>query len=375
MASADYLATAGGATTVFAFVCSATKVCPAFVLIDSTNVEKATAGNPLRVDPTGTTPQPVNATQTGTWTVQPGNTANTTAWKVDGSAVTQPVSPTTAANWGIGTTTYNSALVANGQVALGQFLTAPGTLTTTNMAPFQLDANGNLRVNVMVGGGGGGGLSVMDTAAFTAGSSNFTPGGGVFNDAATLTTGQQGTFRMTTKRAQVIDVDTTGNQLHADMIAPIPACAASPCVTTIGRIGIDHTTPGTTDGITIFPDSSAGTSGTTAVAGTTASSVVAKASAGNLQNAYVTSSAAGWVFIINAASLPANATLTIGTASGNLQGCFELQKGVTDWGASINYNPGPWEHFSTGIVVAISSTDCPVLTAASTGKFLHSQAN
>lgn len=32
------------------------------------------------------------ATQSGTWTVQPGNTANTTAWKVDGSAVTQPAS-------------------------------------------------------------------------------------------------------------------------------------------------------------------------------------------------------------------------------------------------------------------------------------------
>jgi hypothetical protein len=32
------------------------------------------------------------ATQSGTWTVQPGNTANTTAWKVDNSAVTQPVS-------------------------------------------------------------------------------------------------------------------------------------------------------------------------------------------------------------------------------------------------------------------------------------------
>ncbi len=31
-------------------------------------------------------------TQSGTWTVQPGNTANTTAWKVDGSAVTQPTS-------------------------------------------------------------------------------------------------------------------------------------------------------------------------------------------------------------------------------------------------------------------------------------------
>jgi len=34
----------------------------------------------------------VTANQGGTWTVQPGNTANTTAWKVDGSAVTQPVS-------------------------------------------------------------------------------------------------------------------------------------------------------------------------------------------------------------------------------------------------------------------------------------------
>lgn len=34
----------------------------------------------------------IAATQSGTWTVQPGNTANTTAWKVDGSAVTQPAS-------------------------------------------------------------------------------------------------------------------------------------------------------------------------------------------------------------------------------------------------------------------------------------------
>lgn len=42
----------------------------------------------------------VTANQGGTWTVQPGNTANTTAWKVDGSAVTQPVSGTVTANQG-----------------------------------------------------------------------------------------------------------------------------------------------------------------------------------------------------------------------------------------------------------------------------------
>jgi len=49
-------------------------------------------GNTLTVDNGGTFA--VQAAQSGTWTVQPGNTANTTAWKVDGSAVTQPVSGT-----------------------------------------------------------------------------------------------------------------------------------------------------------------------------------------------------------------------------------------------------------------------------------------
>jgi hypothetical protein len=57
------------------------------------------------------------ATQSGTWTVQPGNTANTTAWKVDGSAVTQPVSGTVTANAGSGTFNIQSnASVNNAQV-------------------------------------------------------------------------------------------------------------------------------------------------------------------------------------------------------------------------------------------------------------------
>lgn len=125
------------------------------------SVEAGTSSDPLRIDPTGTTVQPVSGTvttsppsnastnvaqlagtttdtnsgtksagtlrvvlatdqpaltnkllvtpdpitfasaqaviQSGTWTVQPGNTANTTAWKVDGSAVIQPVSGTVTA--------------------------------------------------------------------------------------------------------------------------------------------------------------------------------------------------------------------------------------------------------------------------------------
>jgi hypothetical protein len=51
----------------------------------------------------------VQAAQSGTWTVQPGNTANTTAWKVDGSAVTQPVSGTVTATIAAGATTIAKA--------------------------------------------------------------------------------------------------------------------------------------------------------------------------------------------------------------------------------------------------------------------------
>lgn len=73
----------------------------------------------------------VTATQSGTWTVQPGNTANTTPWlaslsqggntasvtagsalKVDGSAVTQPVSGTLTVvpKTACGTTSYDSGM-------------------------------------------------------------------------------------------------------------------------------------------------------------------------------------------------------------------------------------------------------------------------
>ena len=75
----------------------------------------------------------VTATQAGTWTMQPGNTANTTPWlfsmaqggntaqvtaggavKIDGSAVTQPVTGTvtTVEKTACGTTAYDSGIVA-----------------------------------------------------------------------------------------------------------------------------------------------------------------------------------------------------------------------------------------------------------------------
>ena len=59
------------------------------------SLEFGTSSDPVRIDPTGTTVQP--ATQSGTWTVQPGNTANTTAWLVTGTGGTFPIQATAAA--------------------------------------------------------------------------------------------------------------------------------------------------------------------------------------------------------------------------------------------------------------------------------------
>ena len=67
-------------------------------------------------------------TQSGTWTVQPGNTANTTAWKVDGSAVTQPASlvtlpPLVAGTANIGDVDVLTLPAANPATAFGKTLT------------------------------------------------------------------------------------------------------------------------------------------------------------------------------------------------------------------------------------------------------------
>lgn len=83
VAYADLVVKDGGGVsrTIKNFVCETTKLCNATVLIASDGTEIGTAGAPVRTNPTGTTAQP--ATQSGTWTVQPGNTANTTPWLVE----------------------------------------------------------------------------------------------------------------------------------------------------------------------------------------------------------------------------------------------------------------------------------------------------
>jgi hypothetical protein len=266
-------------------------------------------------------------TQSGTWTVQPGNTANTTAWKVDGSAVTQPVdSELTTADLDTGAGTDTRAVVglagaASGGAVLVQatsggalkadVTTVAGTATDTNSgvksagtqrvvlatdqpqltnalkvdgsavtqpvsgtvsvnthdvgsittavtpgtgaanlgkaedtahtsgdtgvaawavrrdantslvdttgdyAPLQVDATGSLKVAI-ISGAGSGGTALADNAAFTPGTTSFTPIGGEVDDTGSTdaTENSAGAVRMTVKRAIHVNLrDATGAEL------------------------------------------------------------------------------------------------------------------------------------------------------------------
>jgi hypothetical protein len=275
-------------------------------------------------------------TQSGTWTVQPGNTANTTPWlftmsqggnaaivtaagaqKVDGSAVTQPVSlasttitgtvgvtqstspwvvslasttitgtvaatqsgawtvnPTTVGTWGLAASTQNVATPTNGQLVQGQFNTAPTTITTGNVSPLQLDASGNLLVNIKAGGAAGGtsssvGGAMPSTATVamgsvtttaptyttaTANSLSLNTAGGLRVDGSGVTQPVSGTFWQTTQPVSLASTTITGSvtvaqataaNLNATVTGTVAATQSGAWTvnpTTIGNWGLSSST-------------------------------------------------------------------------------------------------------------------------------------
>lgn len=100
--------------------------------------------------------------------------------------------------------------------------------------------------------------------------------------------------------------------------------------------------------------------------------LILKAGPGTLLDGYVSVSAAGYLMIFNRTTTPTNGSYTIGTASGDVQDCFNVQAAGT-YGFSSFGIPG--EVFSTGIVMAWSSTGCATLTLASgTIQAMHGRA-
>lgn len=114
--------------------------------------------------------------------------------------------------------TFNAAFPSAG--------TAVGATDGTNMKPLSVDGSGYLQVNIKAGSGSG--LSVQDAAAWTTGSSNFVPGGGVFNDsAAVLTSGQQGTQRLTNNRAGHVNIRSSAGTELATSSNPLQVSLAN----------------------------------------------------------------------------------------------------------------------------------------------------
>lgn len=214
-----------------------TTAAPTYTTAQSNALSLTTSGA-LRIDGSGAT-QPVS--NAGTFAVQ-------ATLQASSATAIGTVNPTTIGNWGLQVSTQNSATPTNMVLMGGQFNTSPTAITSGNVSPFQLDANGNLLVNIKVGGGTGGtsstfgsafpttgtpigftqggnfvaasgtsgnlnvqcancsgsGASAVDEATMTFGTSVFAPMGGVFQTTATsnpLTTGQQGMAQLTINRA------------------------------------------------------------------------------------------------------------------------------------------------------------------------------
>lgn len=91
--------------------------------------------------------------------------------------------------------------LANPGVGLAQGQTFLMGFNGTTWDRVRTANTGRLQVDVVTGGGG----SVVDAAAWTTAVSSFAPSGGVFNDSATaLTSGQQGTVRLTSDRRMYV---------------------------------------------------------------------------------------------------------------------------------------------------------------------------
>lgn len=192
-------------------------------------------------------------TQSGTWTVQPGNTANTTAWKVDGSAVTQPVS---AAALPLPT----GASTAAKQPALGTAGTASADVITVqgiaSMTALKVDgsgvtqpvsgtvtANAGTNLNTSALALEAGHIATVDTStAAISAVAGTTAGAAVITDA-------NGTIQQYLRGLVKLAITAGGFLVTA-------ALATGSNI--IGRVGIDQTTPGTTDSVSVATAQGAG---------------------------------------------------------------------------------------------------------------------
>lgn len=151
-ASADYLFTQGTGSTAFDFTCFASKHCFAGVNINSAGTEIMTAANPGQVTgANGTFPVTgtVAATQSGTWNITSITNSLPSGSNIIGKTEILGNSGNILDFLG-----QNQAGTIGAILTGAQFNTTPTTITSGNFSPLQMDANGNLLVNVKAGAAG-----------------------------------------------------------------------------------------------------------------------------------------------------------------------------------------------------------------------------
>jgi hypothetical protein len=261
-------------------------------LRDTAGAALGTAALPLRVDPTGTTSQPVSGT------VSVGGVVDVT-----------PAAP-----------------------AAGDYL------------PVRLTDGTNFYA--ATGGGGGAGTSLTDRGTFTTGTTPLTPVGGLFDDTppADLTTGMAGAVRLTPKRAQHTNLR---NQAGAEVGTSSAPLRTDPTGTTAQPVSGTVTANAGTGTFTVggTVTANAGT-GTFTVGGTVTSNI--GTTGGLLLDTTFTArtpvpgqatmaNSSPVVIASNQSALPVSGTITAnaGTGTFNVAGTVTANAGTGTWSADV----------------------------------------
>lgn len=269
----------------------------------------------------------------------------------------------------------------------GAYNSSPPTCTSGQFCFVQTDVNGRLLVST---GGGSATQDVNLTQILGAAPSATNP---IWVSPATASTpwAITGTLTAVTSITNALPAGTNIlGRVGIDQTTPgttngVQINAAVPAGTNIiGRVGIDQTTPGTTNLVsaaqsgtwtvqpgntanttpwlvTPTPSSASGAAVTSASSTAAASNLVLKASEGNLYHLTATIGAtSGYLMLFDATSLPSNGAVTPVY-------CAPVTSNGTNGFIALEFSTP--KRFGTGITAGFSTTGCFTLTASATGNF------